>query len=231
VTAEADIDPGLLRRAAQARARAQRRDDLLDASVALIRSDGPFVSMEQIAAACGVTKPILYRHFGDRDGIVMALAERFVARLEGLLAPALTSDAPAEDLLRRTIDAYLRLVESDTNLYRFLSAHAGADRRDLLAALVAEGVSVALAQRLADAGEDPLRARPWAYGLVGMVHFAGDWWADDRTLTREGLVDQLMALAWNGLADLDLDRRAAHRNAASAPNLPQPTPHTKDHRP
>ena len=43
--------------------------------------------MDQIAAGCGVTKPIIYRHFGDRDGLVMAMAVRFVAALVGALTP------------------------------------------------------------------------------------------------------------------------------------------------
>ena len=56
--------------------------------------------MEQIARAGGITKPILYRHFGDRDGLVNAIAERFAADLLTSVTTPLTADATAYELLR-----------------------------------------------------------------------------------------------------------------------------------
>ena len=52
--------------------RAERRPQLLDAAVGRDPAMGPGVTMEQLAKAGGVTKPILYRHFGDRDGLIQA---------------------------------------------------------------------------------------------------------------------------------------------------------------
>lgn len=188
-------------------ARQQRRQAFVDAAVDLVRREGPLVSMEQIAAACGVTKPIVYRLFGDRDELVMEMAERFVDQLVEALAPLLTADAPPLDLLVGTMDAYLGLVERDTNLYRFLSAHAGADRRDLLAALIAEQVATVLERLLAQRDLPTAPARTWAFGLVGMVHFAGDWWAAGTELPDEDhrfpadraeLVQHLARLLWYG---------------------------------
>ena len=49
------------------------------------------------------------------------------------------------------------------------------------------------------AGRDPRAAVPWAYGIVGLVHQAGDWWVDDHSITREALVDDLVTLLWDGL--------------------------------
>src|SRR5690606_18032393 len=124
--------------------------------------------------------------------------ETFVDRLVAAIGPALGSDADARDLLAATIDAYLSLIEDDTHLYRFLSAHAGTDHRDLLAGLVAEGVAMVLERRLTQAAASPAPARPWAYGLVGMVHFAGDWWVGSTERPpRRQLVDDLLALSWH----------------------------------
>ena len=53
--------------------------------------------------------------------------------------------------------------------------------------------------RLRLAGRDPGAALPWAYGIVGLVHQAGDWWVDDQTMTRDALVDDLVTLLWDGL--------------------------------
>ena len=62
-------------------ARAARREQLLDAAIDLIRTAGPEVAMDEIAAACGITKPVLYSHFGDKAGLGDAMAERFSAVL------------------------------------------------------------------------------------------------------------------------------------------------------
>lgn len=198
------VSPAATRRTRQ---RAERREQMLDDAVELVRTQGPLVSMEALAEACGVTKPILYKHFEDRDGLVMAMAERFVDQLVAALAPAMTAEVPARQLLAATMDAYLALIERDTELYRFLSTQAGADRRDLLASLVAQGVAVVLERRLAAAGRPTRPAEAWAHGLVGMVHLAGDWWVDHREeLTRrDELVAELMDLAWGGLAAAGLD--------------------------
>src|SRR5690242_16039559 len=106
--------------------REQRREELLDASIDLVRREGPLVSMEQIAAACGVTKPIVYRHFTDRDDLILSIAGRFLDEFIAEVSPALfREDAEPIELLVATTNAYLALIERDTNLYRFISVHAG----------------------------------------------------------------------------------------------------------
>ncbi|WP_334142519.1 TetR/AcrR family transcriptional regulator [Rhabdothermincola sp.] len=192
------------RAASVAAERERRRQQLLDAAVALVRREGPYASMEQIAAECGITKPILYRHFGDRQGLIMAVAEGFVSDLIAELAPSLVSTEPPRRLLERTIDAYLGLIERDTNLYRFLSAHADPGKRDLLTALIAEEIAIVFERVLADTGLDPADGKPWAYGVVGMVHLAGDWWVESRALSRDRLVDRLTTLLWSGFEGIGL---------------------------
>src|SRR5437870_2004883 len=61
--------------------RADRREALLTAAIGGIRKHGPSASMDALAAEAGITKPILYRHFGDRAGLVKAIAERFADSL------------------------------------------------------------------------------------------------------------------------------------------------------
>ena len=79
--------------------------------------------MDQIAAACGVTKPIVYRHFGDRDGPRHGHGDPVRRRVGRCATPQLARRDAPQDLLTSTIDAYLRLIEDDTNLYRFVSAN------------------------------------------------------------------------------------------------------------
>ena len=181
--------------------RAQRREGYLDAAIAVISTEGPRASMESIAQAAGVSKPILYRHFGDRDGLIEALAERFVGELTDRLDEILTSGDHPIELLRRCIDAYVATIEDDPSLYRFLTSRvpprgaAMSTMVDRLAAAIARTISIGF--RLA--GLDTAAARPWSYGIVGMVHLAGDDWVARPSMERSELVDDLTRLLWTGI--------------------------------
>ncbi len=184
--------------------RAERRTQLLEAAVAAIRDLGAGATMEQLAQAGGVTKPILYRHFGDREGLIAAIAERFSADLLTSVTTPLASDATARELLSSTVDSYIGFIERDPNLYRFMIQHpsergGGLAQINALVDLIAKQVALVAGERLRDAGRDSGAAVPWAYGIVGLVHQAGDWWVDDQTMSRETLVSYLVALLWDGL--------------------------------
>lgn len=187
-----------------AQRRAGRREELLDAAIEVVRADGPRASMEALAAAGGVTKPILYRHFGDRDGLVAAIAERFLAQLASAIADSLRSweDDP-EGVLRTSIDAYLSLVEADNHLYRFLvqqqEARAGNRTTSEFVRRVSAQVADVLRGVWTMSGLDTANADLWAHAIVGMVHAAGDWWADGQAMSRSDVVAALTTLAGSGL--------------------------------
>ena len=185
--------------------RAARREELLAGAIRVIRRDGPLASMDAIAAEAGVTKPIVYRHFGDRDGLTQAIAEQFAGELFDELRGALTGDAEPEAVLRATIDAYLSFIERDPQIYRFVVQSPpppGSDGLTLAGFVrqVGQEVSVVLGERMRQLGADSGAAEPWAFGLVGMVHLAGDWWLERRSMPRSRLVDYLTALVWTGMS-------------------------------
>ncbi len=188
----------------------ERREAFLDAAIAVVRREGPGASMESMAKEAGVTKPILYRVFGDRDGLLHALGERFATELTDVLTTAL-GGAPVgwEDprgVVRATIDAYVGLIERDPQLYRFLTERLASSPDRPIPGLVHEVsrlVAVVMGDRLRAIGADSGAAEPWAYAIVGMVNLAGDWWVDRRTIARDTLVDYLVALVWEGLGALD----------------------------
>ena len=181
--------------------RAARREALLDAADRIVRRDGPAASMATIAAEAGITKPILYRHFGDKGGLYAALADRYTGRLLGALQDALEAGRSRRDRVERTVDAYLSAIESEPQVYRFLvhsdeAAPAQSQVRSFtrrLSALLAAGIA-------AELGVPPVRASAWAHGVVGMVQSAGDWWLDTRDCTREELVAELTALLFGAYA-------------------------------
>src|SRR5436190_15385853 len=94
-----------------AQARPSKREQLLDAADRVVRREGSAASMNLIAAEAGITKPILYRHFGDKGGLFRALADRYIDDLRARLRSALTTRGGLRARTRATIDAYLSAVE------------------------------------------------------------------------------------------------------------------------
>lgn len=189
--------------------REARREELLDAAVTAIRREGADVSMDDIAAEAGITKPILYSNFGDKAGLADALAVRFtqdlVARFGEVWA---TTDDPRERVAR-SIDAWVGFIESDPHIYSFLSegsfgAGRSLDDRRLVADL-GKLVARALGEWLREQGADSGPAEPWAYGVLGMVHISTEWWMERGTLSRKDLVNYLTSLLWTGFSGNGLE--------------------------
>ncbi|MGH9186705.1 MAG: TetR family transcriptional regulator, partial [Acidimicrobiales bacterium] len=185
--------------------RVARRTELLDAAIAAIRREGPGASMEMIAAEAGVTKPVIYKHFGHREGLAKAIADRFAADLEAALLEALSGNLEGRELLAATIDAYLAFVEQDPNVYRFLlhrvSQHPEASSSlSGLIPRIGQQIALVLGEQLRDEGRDSGAAEPWAYGIIGMVHVASDWWLARRTMPRARMVQYLSELLWEGVS-------------------------------
>jgi AcrR family transcriptional regulator len=190
--------PGLIER------RAARRAELLAVADRVVRREGPRASINQIAAEGGIAKPILYRIFGSKGGLYQALAERYVRELMHDLRAALAEESDARPRLERTIDTYLRFVEDNQAVYRFLMHRAVAEQPEAQATVsdfvrrVADEVAVVLDEELRRNGLDAGAADPWAHGIVGFVELAGDWWLRNRSMPRADLVAYLTDLLWKG---------------------------------
>jgi AcrR family transcriptional regulator len=200
------VTQGPDRRRGSRRPPEERREAFLDAAVVAIRRDGPTVSMEAMARQAGVTKPILYRLFDDRDGLLHALGERMAGQVIIEVTAALEqgSDGDPREMLRRAITAYVALIDDETEVYRFVTDQSGPRGPTVtgLSAEVARAIAVVLGEQLRAAGADSGAAEPWAFGIVGMVHLSGDWWVRNRTLPRDRLVTYLVDLLWDGFAGL-----------------------------
>jgi AcrR family transcriptional regulator len=202
----ATITPATQRRDLErARRREQRREELLDVADRVIQRRGTSVSMDEIASEAGITKPVLYRHFGDKDGLWEALTERYVDELTRALRPAAEATEPRARLAA-TIDAYLSYVELEPERYRFLLGASGRSRTSPLVAefrrrQVANCLFTAV-DSLRRAGLDPGFAEPWAHCVSGMIRSAGIAWLETRALPRERLVEYLTTILWDGFASL-----------------------------
>ena len=202
----ATTTPAIRRRDLErARRREQRREELLDVADRVIQRRGTDVSMDEIASEAGITKPVLYRHFGDKDGLWEALTHRYVDELTSVLRPAAeTTEGRAR--LAATIDAYLSYVELEPERYRFMLTASGQSRTSPLVAefrrrQVADCLFTAV-DSLRRAGLDPGFAEPWAHCVSGMIRSAGISWLETRALPREQLVEYLTTILWDGFSSL-----------------------------
>ncbi|MDT0381504.1 TetR family transcriptional regulator [Streptomyces sp. DSM 42041] len=189
----------------------RRRRELLEAADRVVLRDGPGASMNAIAAEAGITKPILYRHFGDKGGLYRALAVRHTDALLDALRGALDAPAGRRERVEATLDTYLAAIEARPQVYRFLMHPAeettagergfdvGRHSAPLLRRL-GEELAAVIAERV-ELGPDAERvARVWGHGIVGMMHAAGDWWLAERPCSRQELVRSLADLLWGRLA-------------------------------
>jgi AcrR family transcriptional regulator len=190
--------------------RAARRDELLDAADRAIRRDGPEVSMEALAAEAGITKPVLYRHFGDRGGLLDAVATRHARRLTDELRDALAEQRHPRERIRTVMATYLAFLERDPELHRFVTRVAPSERPGARSAIddaltvVCDQVVDAVTRELTGARLDPTPARTWGTGMVGMVQLVGDRWLEADDEPRQILVDRLTDLIWHGFRGIVL---------------------------
>ncbi len=189
--------------------REQRRVELVDATIRAIRRHGAGVGMDEIAAEAHTSKTVFYRHFEDKAGLYRAVADRIDGRVVGQVAAALAGTDPTHprDLIASTVEAYLSLVESDTEVYRFFVHRPLVDRPltdDPVGGTVshvAEQLTGLLASGVGRSPDDLKRAEIWARALVGSVQaVADDWLADRARRPRAELVTILTDLAWHGLS-------------------------------
>jgi AcrR family transcriptional regulator len=190
-----------------------RRRELLEAADRVVLRDGPQASMNAIAAEAGITKPILYRHFGDKGGLYRALAKRHTDALLAALRAALDAPAERRERVERTLDTYLAAIEARPQVYRFLMHPAedaaaptpeqgfdvGRHSAPLLRRM-GEELAEVIAERVDLGPNSEQLARVWGHGIVGMMHAAGDWWLGERPCSRAELVSSLADLLWGRLA-------------------------------
>ena len=191
---------------------AERRAQLLGVARRLFARDGyRGASMESIAEAAGVTKPVLYQHFSSKRALYSALLANDLGRLTQELEAAFSQAEDNEERLRRGFGAYLDFVDRHEDAFRLLFTEAlGLDAdfqrqvtefRRWVAARVARIIA-------AEAGLAPPRARALAAAIVGMAEGAAGWWLDERRpLEPRELADELAGLAWKGFARFPAESR------------------------
>ncbi|RCV51227.1 TetR/AcrR family transcriptional regulator [Marinitenerispora sediminis] len=185
----------------------ERREQLLDIGRQLFAERGfDGTSIEEIAARAGVSKPVVYEHFGGKEGIYAVVVDREMQQLLGMVSEALIGEH-ARAKLENAALALLRYVEESSQGFRILArdSHAASGTGSFASLIsdIATQVEHLLADEFRSRGYDPKLAPMYAQSLVGMVALTGQWWLEVRKPKREVVAAHLVNLAWNGLSSLD----------------------------
>ena len=194
----------------------ERREQLLDVGRALFAEKGfEATSTEEIANRAGVSKPIVYEHFGGKEGLYAVVIDREMQRLLDLFTSALTAGEPRA-LLEQAALALLTYIEDESDGFRILVRDSPvASTSGTFSSLlndIASQVEYILAREFKARGYDPKLAGLYSQALVGMVALTGQWWLEARKPKRDEVAAQLVNLAWHGLSHLEPKPRLVTRD-------------------
>lgn len=186
---------------------AERREQLIDTARSLFAERGfEGTAVEEIAARAEVSKPIVYEHFGGKEGLYAVVVDREVQQLLSMMRSSLTAGEP-RDLLEQAAFALLDYIDESTAGFRILvrDSPLGSESGSFVSIIgdVASRVEYILGAEFRARGFDPQYAPMYAQMLVGMVGTTGQWWLDERKPTKAEVASHLVNLAWNGLSGLE----------------------------
>jgi AcrR family transcriptional regulator len=188
----------------------QRRDQLIEVSRRIFAERGfDGASIEEIASAAKISKPVIYEHFGDKESLYAIVVDREMTLLMSMMTDALTSDRPRE-LLEQAATALFDYIDQHTDGFRvLLRPHPRGDQRGGTFGTVMREVADHLTDRLVVVCQRygyPVKLAPmYAHMLVGMVALTGEWWAEVRKPGKEQVITQVVNMAWNGVSALEKD--------------------------
>ena len=186
----------------------ERREQLLDIGRSLFAERGfDATSVEEIALRAGVSKPVVYEHFGGKEGLYAVVVDREMGALLEAVTGALSSTGEPRELLERAAFALLDYIETSSDGFRILVRDSPvAQSTGSFASLISDATSQVehiMINQFKARGFDPKFAPMYAQMLVGMVALTGQWWLDARKPKKADVAAHLVNLAWNGLASLE----------------------------
>jgi AcrR family transcriptional regulator len=186
----------------------ERREQLVAVARSVFAERGfEPASVEEIAARAEVSKPVVYEHFGGKEGIYAVVVDREVKELSGRLSAALNTRDHPKRIVERTALALLDYIENAEDGFRILVrdspvAQATGPFNSMLGD-VAHNVEELLKVQFDQHGLDPDTATLYAQMLVGMIAFTGQWWLEAKAPDKATVAAHLTNLGWNGLRGME----------------------------
>jgi AcrR family transcriptional regulator len=185
---------------------AQRRLQLLGVGRAVFAKHGYNAgSIEEIARVAKVSKPIIYQHFGGKEGLYAVIVDREMDALVQRIAVNITSGSPRQRF-ERAVLAFLTYVKEEPDGFAVLTRDApmtmgGKGMPSVISDLL-ERIGDVFKQQLKAAGLKTEAAPIYAVALIGMVTLVGQWWIENQKLDVETVAKHVAAMGWMGLRHL-----------------------------
>jgi AcrR family transcriptional regulator len=189
----------------------ERRHQLIDIARSLFAERGyEGTSIEEVAQRAGVSKPVVYEHFGGKEGLYAVVVDREMSALLDGVTASLTNNQYRPRVEAVTL-ALLTYIEERTDGYRVLirdspPSLSPGTYSTLFNDAVSQVASI-LAGDFSRRGLDPELAPMYARALVGSVSMTAQWWMGAREPNKEVVAAHLVNLMWNGLTGLESDPR------------------------
>lgn len=187
--------------------RAARRQQLIDvAQDSFARKGYQGTTIEDIAAAAGVTRPIVYNCFGTKDGIYLACLSAARQQLEQRILEAVAGACDPRSRVEAGLDAYFRFVAEQADAWDVLfgggAAVAGSAEHEARALRfrTVDQIAALLRRELPAIGAAELGVL--AHGVSGAAEQIAKWWRGNPTIPRATVVARTMRLVWGGLEAL-----------------------------
>ncbi|MFT3860575.1 TetR/AcrR family transcriptional regulator [Micropruina sp.] len=200
--------------------RSERREQLIDVARSLFAERGvDATSVEEIAAHAEVSKPVVYEHFGGKEGLYAVVVDREVRNLQTAIRAALTTPkVGARRLIELGTLALLDYIDACPDGFAIISRGSSATSPEgSFATILTDIASRAedlLAAEFANRSFDPALAPMYAQMLVGLVALTGQWWLanrDSEPLDKQVVAAHVVNLAWNGMRHLEVNPKLARR--------------------
>lgn len=191
----------------------ERRAQLLEVGRGLFAARGyEATAIEEVAAKAGVSKPIVYEHFGAKEGLYAAIVDREMDGLVQRVSDAIAQGSPRERF-EGAVLAFLTYAKEEPAGFAVLTRDSptSSARRGLTRVIddLAQRVGDIFQAEFSRAGFNPKVAPVYANALVGMVTQVGVWWAaEGRPISLEHVARHVAALGWMGLRHLPRDPAA-----------------------
>ena len=199
----------------------ERRTQLLGVAKRVFSELGyDAASVEEIAARAAVSKPVVYEHFGGKEGLYAVVVDRETTRLLAMISERLGPDLGARAQVYGSAMAFLDYIEEDPAGFGVLTRDAPAGMEGLLADVASKAEDV-LSEFFARSGLQVDAAPLYAQALVGMVVHVGRWWAEIREPSKELAAAHLTALVYRGLSLLPKDPLEGLRDDRSGTFTPR----------
>lgn len=190
--------------------RAERRSQLLEISRGVFAERGfEAATLEEIAERAGVSRPIVYGHFGDKQRLFEEVVNAEIARVQAAVGDAIAAPGEPRAVLERGLRAFFTYVREHPEGHAVLTRDAPVHLSDAGLGVMLDGLAARISEVIARViralGLDPAPAPIYANALIGLGAHVGRWWRDHPEVPLEIVTTHTTTLLWSGFGGMMSD--------------------------